>query len=100
MNKDMAVVAERPINRAKVADVADFLGFKSITIYRRIRADHQAEGLLSDEEFKSYKKQFPMGRLLPGGVANTYSIDWDAGINWKPGGDGEFGQHTPAPEAA
>ena len=100
MNKSMAVVAERPINRAKVADVADFLGFRSITIYRRIMAAHQAEGLLSDEEFKSYKRRFPMGRLLPGDGANTYIVDWDAVIDWKNGGDGQFGQHTPAPEAA
>ena len=100
MNKSMAVVAERPINRAKVADAADLIRVKPKTIYRKILADYQAERELSDEEFKSYERQFPMGRLLPGDGQNTYIVDWDAVINWKNGGDGQFGQHTPAPEAA
>ena len=100
MNKNAAVVAERPINRVNAADVADLMDISVQTIYRRIVADHLAEGELSDEEFKSYRRQFPMGRLLPGPKANTYIVDWDAVLNWKNGGDGQFGQHTPAPEAA
>ena len=97
MNTDTAAVAERPINRGKAAEIATMFDISVQTIYRRIMADHLAEADLSEDELRSYRRQFPPGRLLPGPNVNTYIIDRDAAVNWKNGGDGLFGQHTPAP---
>tara|TARA_R100000306_G_C4369649_1_gene139328 strand:- start:1051 stop:1359 length:309 start_codon:yes stop_codon:yes gene_type:complete len=97
MNMDTAAVAERPINKGKVRDVARMLGTSVQSIYRKIGADHLAEGELDEDAMTRYRKQFPPGRLLPGNKNNTYIVDWDAAVNWKNNGDGMFGQHTPEP---